>query len=70
MGLGDKFKNLAKQAQDSVAEHKDVTVVPSTAIRRSEGRSFVYVEVKEGITDGTDTEITSGLRPGEIILVP
>jgi hypothetical protein len=23
MGFGDKFKNLAKQAQDAVAEHKD-----------------------------------------------
>lgn len=23
MGLGDKFKDLAKQAQDAVAEHKD-----------------------------------------------
>jgi MT0933-like antitoxin protein len=23
MGLGDKFKNLAKQAQGAVAEHKD-----------------------------------------------
>jgi MT0933-like antitoxin protein len=23
MGLGDKFKNLTKQAQDAVAEHKD-----------------------------------------------
>jgi gas vesicle protein len=23
MGLGDKFKNLAKQAQDAVVEHKD-----------------------------------------------
>jgi MT0933-like antitoxin protein len=23
MGLGDKFKNIAKQAQDAVVEHKD-----------------------------------------------
>jgi translation elongation factor EF-Ts len=23
MGLGDKFKNLTKQAQDAVVEHKD-----------------------------------------------
>jgi hypothetical protein len=43
MGLGDKFKNLAKQAQDSVAEHKDqlqgaVEAAGVAADRKTKGR--------------------------------
>lgn len=43
MGLGDKFKNLAKQAQDSVADHKDqlqgaVEAVSVAADRKTKGR--------------------------------
>ena len=43
MGLGDKFKNLAKQAQDSVVEHKEqlqgaVEAVGVAADRKTKGR--------------------------------
>ncbi len=43
MGLGDKFKNLAKQAQDSVVEHKEqlqgaVEAVSVAADRKTKGR--------------------------------
>ena len=43
MGLGDKFKDLAKQAQDAVAEHKDqihdaVDAVSVAADRKTHGR--------------------------------
>jgi MT0933-like antitoxin protein len=43
MGLGDKFKNLAKQAQDSAAEHKEqlrgaVEAVGVAADRKTKGR--------------------------------
>jgi hypothetical protein len=43
MGLGDKFKTLAKQAQDSAAEHKDqlqgaVEAVTVAADRKTKGR--------------------------------
>jgi hypothetical protein len=43
MGLGDKFKDLAKQAQDSVAEHKEqlqgaVEAVGVAADRKTKGR--------------------------------
>jgi hypothetical protein len=43
MGLGDKFKHLAKQAQESVAEHKDqlqgaVEAVSVAADRKTKGR--------------------------------
>ena len=43
MGLGDKFKDLAKQAQDSVAEHKEqlqgaVEAVSVAADRKTKGK--------------------------------
>ena len=43
MGLGDKFKNLAKQAQDSMADHKDqlqgaVEAVSVATDRKTKGR--------------------------------
>jgi hypothetical protein len=43
MGLGDKFKDLAKQAQESVAEHKEqlqgaVEAVGVAADRKTKGR--------------------------------
>lgn len=43
MGLGDKFKNLAKQAQDAVADHKDqihdaVDKVSVAADQRTHGK--------------------------------
>jgi hypothetical protein len=43
MALGDKFKNLAKQAQDAVVEHKDqihgaVDSVSVAADRRTRGK--------------------------------
>ena len=43
MGLGDKFKNLAKQAQDQVAEHREelqgaVEAVGVAADRKTKGR--------------------------------
>jgi hypothetical protein len=43
MGLGDKVKNLAKQAQDSVAEHKEqlqgaVEAASVAADRKTKGR--------------------------------
>jgi hypothetical protein len=43
MGLGDKFKNIAKQAQDAVVEHKDqlhgaVDAVGVAADRKTRGK--------------------------------
>ena len=43
MGLGDKFKDLKKQAQDAVVEHRDqiqdaVGVVGVAADRKTKGR--------------------------------
>jgi phage shock protein A len=43
MGLGDKFKDLAKQAQDAVAEHKEqihdaVDAVSAAADEKTRGK--------------------------------
>jgi len=54
----------------TVSERRNVVVVPSAALQHVEGRSFVAVEVKEGISDGQRTEILAGLSAGQAILVP
>lgn len=56
--------------QITVAERKNVVTVPAAAVKRVEGRSFVSIEVNEGLSDGEHTEITSGLEPGKAILAP
>lgn len=53
--------------QVTVAEKKSVITVPAGAISRVEGRSFVSVEVEEGLSDGERTQI-GGLQPGQAIL--
>lgn len=58
--------------------HRGVLAVPSAAIVQRNGQPTVYVVVngraeprvvQTGLSDGQRTEITSGLRPGEIIVV-
>jgi len=56
--------------QVTVAQRRSVVTVPTGAVHRVEGRSFVSVEVTEGLSDGEHTEITSGLQPGKAILTP
>jgi multidrug efflux pump subunit AcrA (membrane-fusion protein) len=63
-----------------IDQRQDVLVVPSTAIQ-SEGRdSVVDIQnedgsttrqvVETGLSDGTNTEITSGLEEGQIVIIP
>jgi antitoxin protein of toxin-antitoxin system len=60
MGLGDKFKNLAKQAQDSVAEHKEqlqgaVEAVSVAADRKTKGKhSDKIARMGQKATDALD----------------
>jgi len=62
-----------------VEEKKDVLVVPNNAVRFEEGKNVVYFggreksqrrEVTPGIRDDRFTEIVSGLREGETIVIP
>lgn len=58
--------------------HEGVVVVPSPAIVQRNGQTTVFVvadnvakpmTVKPGLTDGTKTEIVSGLQTGQIVVV-
>jgi RND family efflux transporter MFP subunit len=62
-----------------VEEKKDVLVVPNNAVRFEEGKTVVYLKVKDkteprqvtpGIRDDRFTEILAGLNEGETILIP
>jgi len=55
-----------------------VIVVPSSAIVQRSGQQTVYVvadgkatpqAVQTGLTDGSRTEVTSGLKAGQVIVV-
>lgn len=67
----------------TVAERKDILVVPDTCITRENGKTTVQVikggdkeqttevrEVKVGLSDWDNTEIISGLKEGEELVVP
>ncbi len=59
MGLGDKFKDLAKQAQETVAEHKEqihdaVDTVSVAADRKTHGKY-------------TDKIAKAGQKAGEVV---
>jgi HlyD family secretion protein len=60
------------------ATHDGVIVVPSSAIVQRSGQQTVYVvadgkatpqAVQTGLTDGSRTEVTSGLKAGQVIVV-
>jgi membrane fusion protein, multidrug efflux system len=62
-----------------VDTHKDVTIMPTAGIQRGVPGTFVYlvnsddtVSVRKmalGVTDGERVEVTSGLAPGDRIVV-
>jgi len=70
---------MSAEADIVIVERNDVLLVPSRAITEdSEGNPIVMVVVNEqteerrvveGVSDGFDTEIVSGLSEGEIVLV-
>jgi RND family efflux transporter MFP subunit len=62
-----------------VEEKADVLVVPNNAVRFEEGKTVVYLKVKDkteprpvtpGIRDDRFTEIVAGLKEGETIVIP
>ncbi len=64
MGLGDKFKDLAKQAQDTVAEHKEqihdaVDAVSVAADQKTRGK-YTDKIAKAGQKAGEAIEKVSG----------
>jgi multidrug efflux pump subunit AcrA (membrane-fusion protein) len=60
-----------------VEEHKDVLTIPTTAIVLDQGKSFCVVvadgkverkQIAAGLSDGTLTEVTSGLGGSEVVV--
>jgi len=60
------------------AKHADAALVPSHAIFEEQGQNVLYVVqdtvavrrvVEAGFVDGNDTEVVSGVEPGELVVV-
>jgi HlyD family secretion protein len=76
---GSGFKDgMLAQVSLVVATHDGVLTVPSAAVVQRNGQSVVFVvtnnvaqpvAVQTGLTDGTSTEITSGLQAGQTVVV-
>jgi len=82
LGLGSGTRLTAGtpvQIEIQTEEHKDVVIVPSSAIVREEEKAFVYVlgadqkahrkPVVLGIVAGQDAEIRSGVSASDKVIV-
>lgn len=73
------FPNQFVNVRMGVDTLRNAVVVPSAAVQRGPGTAFVYVvqndekvkfrEVVVGSTEGGETVITSGLQPGDIVVL-
>jgi multidrug efflux system membrane fusion protein len=62
-----------------VQEKHGVTLVPTAAVQRNSQATYVYVvkadstvtvrPITIGTTEGDDSEVTSGLAPGEVVVM-
>src|ERR1035438_1325433 len=60
-------------------EKRGVTLVPTAAVQRNSQATYVYVvnadskvvvrPIELGTTEGNDSEVTSGLAPGEVVVM-
>jgi membrane fusion protein, multidrug efflux system len=77
---GALFANEFVNARLLVQEKRGVTLAPSEAVQRNSQATYVYVVnpanstvsmkmVKVGTTEGNDTQITSGLSPGQEVVI-
>jgi membrane fusion protein, multidrug efflux system len=76
---GMLFANQFVNARLLVEEKRNVTLLPSAAIQRNSQTTYVYVvkpdqttsirNVTIGTTDGDNSEVTSGLSPGEVVVM-
>jgi len=73
------FPNQFVNARLLVEEKRGVVLLPSAAIQRSSTATYVYLvqpdsivavrNITEGTTEGDDTEIASGLNPGDVVVM-
>jgi multidrug efflux system membrane fusion protein len=71
----DQFVNVRLLEQ----EKQGVTLITSAAVQRTTSTTYVYVvkpdssvtvrQVVEGTSEGDDTEIVSGLEPGDVVVM-
>jgi multidrug efflux system membrane fusion protein len=76
---GALFPNQFVNARLLVEEKQGVILLPSAAIQRSSTATFVYLvepdstvvvrNITEGITEGDQSEITSGLKAGDTVVM-
>jgi multidrug efflux system membrane fusion protein len=73
------FPNQFVNARLLVEEKRGVTLVPTAAVQRNSQMTYVYVvkpdstvtvrQVSLGTTEGDQSEVTSGLSPGDIVVM-
>jgi multidrug efflux system membrane fusion protein len=73
------FPNQFVNVRLLVEEKRGVTLVPSAVIQRTTRTTYAYVvkddrtvtvrQITEGVTDGANTEITSGIAPGDVVVM-
>ena len=73
------FPNQFVNARLLVQEKRGVTLVPTAAIQRNSQATYVYVvkpdstvtvrQITVGTTEGDNSEVTSGLTPGEVVVM-
>ena len=76
---GTLFPNQFVNARLLVEEKHGVTLVPTAAVQRNSQATYVYVvkadstvtvrPIAIGTTEGDDSEVTSGLAPGEVVVM-
>lgn len=76
---GQLFPNQFVNVRLLVEEKYGTTLVNRAVIQRSTTNTYVYVvqednkvtvrQIKEGVVEGDNTEITSGLTPGEVVVM-
>lgn len=73
------FPNQFVNARLLVQEKQGVTLVPSAAIQRNSEQTYVWFvkpdstvtvrPIKEGTTEGSMSEVSSGLNPGDVVVM-
>jgi len=76
---GTLYPNQFVNARLLVQEKHGVTLVPTAAVQRNSQATYVYVvkadstvtvrPITIGTTEGDDSEVTSGLMPGEVLVM-
>jgi len=73
---------MSADAELILEEHENVLVIPEGAIIYEDGKTFVNIqddsveegkrkiEITKGISDGLKTEVVSGLKEGQVVVLP